>query len=86
MEEDSVQALEQLVSEKFGVGRNSCEYWREQDGGMHVLATAIYTDYKQASSQNSKPYSQWFVQAVQDAQLRGSNLQKTVQSFFSLCH
>ena len=86
IEEDSVQALEQLVSEKFGVGRNSCEYWREQDGGMHVLATAIYTDYKQASSQNSKPYSQWFVQAVQDAQLRGSNLQKTVQSFFSLCH
>jgi hypothetical protein len=85
IEEDSVQALEQLVSEKFGVGRNPCEYWREQDAGMHVLAAAIYTDYKQASSQNSKPYSQWFVQAVQDAQLRGSNLQKTVQSFFSLC-
>ncbi len=86
IEEDSVQALEQLVSDKFGVGHNPCEYWREQDGGMHVLAAAIYTDYKQASSQNSKPYSQWFVQAVQDAQLRGSNLQKTVQSFFSLCH
>ncbi|MGA7630438.1 MAG: hypothetical protein WCB11_06705 [Terriglobales bacterium] len=86
IEEDSVQALEQLVSDKFDVGHNPCEYWREQDGGMHVLAAAIYTDYKQASSQNSKPYSQWFVQAVQDAQLRGSNLQKTVQSFFSLCH
>jgi hypothetical protein len=86
IEEDSVQALEQLVSDKFGVAHNPCEYWREQDGGMHVLAAAIYTDYKQASSQNSKPYSQWFVPAVQDAQLRGSNLQKTVQSFFSLCH
>jgi hypothetical protein len=86
IEEDSVQALEQLVSDKFGVAHNPCEYWREQDGGMHVLAAAIYTDYKQASSQNSKPYSQWFVQAVQGAQLRGSNLQKTVQSFFSLCH
>src|ERR1039458_8966149 len=36
IEEDSVQALEQLVSEKFGVGRNPCEYWKEQDGGMHV--------------------------------------------------
>ncbi len=86
IEEDSVQALEQLVSEKFGVGRNPCEYWKEQDGGMHVLAAAMYTDYKQASSPNPEPYWQWFVRAVQDGQLRGSNLQKTVQSFFSPNH
>jgi hypothetical protein len=86
IEEDSVQALEQLVSEKFGVGRNPCQYWQEQDGGMHVLAVAMYTDYKQASSPNPESYSQWFVRAVQDGQLRGSNLQKTVQSFFSPTH
>src|ERR1700691_1751000 len=88
IEEDSVQALEQLVSEKFGVGRNICQYWKEQDGGMHVLAAAIYVDYKQASSFNPEPYSQWFVRAVKDGQLRGNNLQQTVQSFFSStdCH
>jgi hypothetical protein len=83
IEEDSVQALEQLVSEKFGVGRSVCQYWREQDGGMHVLAAAIYMDYKQASSQNPESYSHWFVRAVQDGQLRGKPLQETVQSFFS---
>jgi hypothetical protein len=88
IEEDSVQALEQLVSEKFGIARNACEYWKEQDGGMHVLAVAIYTDYKQASSQNPGSYAQWFIRAVEDGQLRGSDLQKTVQSFFSqtYCH
>jgi hypothetical protein len=87
IEEDSVQALEQLVSEKFGVGRNICQYWKEQDGGMHVLAAAIYVDYKQASSFNPESYSQWFVRAVQDGQLRGNNLQQTVRSFFSTdCH
>ena len=86
IEEDSVQALEQLVSEKFGVGRNPCEYWQEQDGGMHVLAVAMYTDYKEALSPNPESYSQWFVGAVQDGQLRGSDLQKTVQSFFSPTH
>lgn len=86
IEEDSVQALEQLVSEKFGVSRDACKYWQEQDGGMHVLAVAIYTDYKQASSRNPESYSQWFVRAVQDGQLRGSDLQKTVQSFFSPAH
>ena len=88
IEEDSVQALEQLVSEKFGVGHNPCEYWREQDSGMHVLAAAIYTNYKLAFSRNAEPYSQWFVRAVQDGQLRGNNLQQSVQFFFSqtYCH
>jgi hypothetical protein len=86
IEEDSVQALEQLVSERFGVARNACQYWKEQDGGMHVLAAAMYTDYKQASAQNPKPYSQWLTHAVQDGQLRGGNLRETVQSFFSPAH
>jgi hypothetical protein len=88
IEEDSVQALEQLVSEKFGVGRNPCEYWKEQDGGMHVLAVAMYVGYKQAFSLTPEAYSHWFARAVQDGQLHGSDLQKTVQSFFSPndCH
>jgi hypothetical protein len=86
IEEDSVQALEQLVSERFGVARIPCEYWKEQDGGMHVLAAAIYADYKQVSSLNPDSYAQWFVHAVQDGQIRGSNLQKTVEAFFSPTH
>jgi hypothetical protein len=86
IEEDSVQALEQLVSEKLGVGRNACKYWQGQDGGMHVLAVAMYTGYKQASSPTPEPYSQWFTRAVQDGQLRGRQLEKAVQSFFSPTH
>jgi hypothetical protein len=83
IEEDSVQALEQIVSEQFGVGRNACNYWRQQDGGMHVLAAAIYVDYKEALAQQPEPYSRWFADAVTDGQLRGSRLQDTVKSFFS---
>jgi hypothetical protein len=86
IEEDSVQALEELVSEKFGISQNSCQYWQQQDGGMHVLAAAIYTDYKQAFSQTPQPYSRWFVHSVQDGQLRGTKLQETIHSFFSNCH
>jgi hypothetical protein len=86
IEEDSVQALEQLVSEKFGVGRNACQYWREQDGGMHILAVAMYTGYKQAYSATPVSYSQWFTHAVQNGQLRGGQLEKAVQSFFSPTH
>ena len=88
IEEDSVQALEQLVSEKFGVARDACLYWQKQDGGMHVLAVAMYVGYKHAFSLTPESYSRWFTRAVQDEQLRGSNLQKTLQSFSSPndCH
>lgn len=83
IEEDSVQALEQIVSEEFGVGRNAPEYWREQDGGMHLLATAIYVEYKSALSQSRQPYSKWFVHAVDSGDLRGDKLRDTVKGFFS---
>ncbi len=83
IEEDSVQALEQIVSEEFGVGRNAQEYWREQDGGIHLLAAAIYVGYKSALSQGRQLYSKWFVHAVESGDLRGDKLQNTVKGFFS---
>jgi hypothetical protein len=82
IEEDSVEALEQIVSEEFGVGRNPRIYWYSQDGGMHLLAPAIYVSYKQALSQHPEPYSQWFAHAVEDGQLRGPNLQRAIRKFF----
>src|SRR5262245_6424807 len=84
IEEDSVQALEQIISEEFGMPGKPCEYWRLQDGGMHVLAAAIYTEYKAtASDARSEPYSRWFTRAVKDGRLRGTRLASTVQSFFA---
>jgi hypothetical protein len=76
----------ELVSENFGIARDACKYWQEQDGGMHLLAVALYTGYKQASSATPEPYSRWFSRAVHNGQLRGSTLQQTVQSFFSPTH
>jgi hypothetical protein len=88
IEEDSVQALEQLVSEKFEVDHNACKYWREQDGGMHVLAAAMYVGYKKRESEKPEPYSNWFAGAVENGQLRGPRVKETVESFFAdpACH
>ena len=46
-EEDCVQALEQILAEPLGMGGDPHRYWKEQDGGMHVLAVALYTLMKQ---------------------------------------
>lgn len=79
IEEDSVQALEQIISERVGMGRNACEYWRQQDGGMHVLAAAIYWEYKQVLATRPVPYSVWFQKAVNEGQLRGPALKSAIQ-------
>ncbi len=42
LNEDLAQALDQLISEALGVGRNPADRWRNQDDGMHVLAAAFY--------------------------------------------
>jgi hypothetical protein len=83
IEEDSVQALEQIIAEQFGVARDARDYWKEQDGGMHVLAAAIYSGYKAALQRGPETYSDWFVHAVEDGELRGDRLQATVKNFFA---
>jgi hypothetical protein len=42
LNEDLCQALDQLISEALGVGRNPAKRWRESDDGMHVLAAGLY--------------------------------------------
>lgn len=83
IDEDSVQALEQIVAEQFGAGRDPREYWKEQDAGIHVLAAAIYVGYKAAVQRSSITYTDWFVHAVQDGGLQGDKLKATIQTFFA---
>src|SRR5205814_7961798 len=42
VEEDCVQALEQLVNEGLFVAKEASNRWKESDNGMHVLAAALY--------------------------------------------
>jgi hypothetical protein len=83
IEEDSVEALEQIVAEQVGAARDARAYWKEQDGGMHVLAAAIYTSYKAALQHGPVIYSDWLVHAVENGELRGEKLQTTIKHFFS---
>lgn len=42
LNEDTVEALDQIVSERLGVARDPAERWSTADAGMHVLAAALY--------------------------------------------
>lgn len=42
LNEDTVQALEQIINERFGVAKPPAQRWHESDDGMHVLAAGLY--------------------------------------------
>ncbi len=46
IEENCVRALDQVVNETFGIAMNPQERWRDEDGGMHVFAAALYHTLK----------------------------------------
>lgn len=80
VEEDCVQALEQLIAEKFGVGRKPADYWREQDGGIHVLAAALYARMKEdAALDRLQPFPLWFVATIKSGALTGNQLKAAIQ-------
>lgn len=43
VEEDVVQALEQVINEKMTIGVEAPTRWKGADNGMHVLAVALYS-------------------------------------------
>ncbi|HUO97704.1 MAG TPA: hypothetical protein VMU01_03505 [Rhizomicrobium sp.] len=42
IDEDTVQALEQIINEKFAVADQPASRWHESDDGMHVFAAGLY--------------------------------------------
>lgn len=47
VEEDCVQALDQLINEKLGLADEPHKRWKANDDGMHVLAVALYQILKE---------------------------------------
>ncbi|MGD9344232.1 MAG: hypothetical protein PVH84_00100 [Candidatus Aminicenantes bacterium] len=47
IEEDCVQALDQLINERLGIAKDPHRRWKEADGGMHVFAVALYSVMKE---------------------------------------
>lgn len=70
LNEDCVQALEQIVSERLGFARPPGEYWRRQDGGMHILAAALYGLLKaDGYDRTGGNFESWLIQAVTTGRL-----------------
>ena len=85
VEEDAVQALEAVVARDLGMPRDQRAYWKEQDGGMHVLAAATYVQLLRAEEARGAPvvFPAFFATEVGSGHLTGEELVRTIDAFFA---
>jgi hypothetical protein len=82
-EEDSVQALEQIIAERFGMGGDPLAYWREQDGGIHVFAVALYSLMEEQHFDGSKEsFPAFLKRQLRSGALSHGHIEKLNQEFF----
>ena len=66
LEESSTQALDQIVLDRIDLGQGPGTRWRNTDGGMHMLAAAIYQMLREDDfHKTGGNYSEWLDSAIE---------------------
>lgn len=69
VEEDIVQALDQIIQEGVGFGRPPAQRWTQADDGIHVLAAALYGLLKADGLHRAGAIEPWLQDAVRRGRL-----------------
>jgi hypothetical protein len=70
LNEDTVQALDQIISERLGVARPPADRWRTADDGMHVLAAGLYGQLKaEGYDRTGGNIERWMAEAARSGKL-----------------
>lgn len=71
VDEDLVQALDQLISEALGVARNPADRWRQSDDGMHIIAAGLYGLLRQDRwTERGGSIERWLADVVRQGRLK----------------
>lgn len=83
VEEDCVQALDQIINEKIGVSKEPRKRWQESDDGMHVLAIALYNIMKEENynSQN-EVFRDFLIRTINSGNLSNGNIERIYMEFY----
>ena len=74
LDEDLAEALDQLISEALGVGRNPADRWRKADDGIHVIAAGLYGLLRQDKwTETGGSIEAWLDKAVKAGRLAPAN-------------
>ena len=84
IEEDCVQALDQIISEKLDIAQDPRKRWKESDEGMHVFAVAVYKTMKEENfCQNGEKFGDFLVRMIKKGSLSPGKIKTVYNSFYS---
>ena len=64
-DESATQALDQIVADRMGFDQGPGARWRTADGGMHMLAAAIYQMLREDRfDRTGGNFAEWFDSAI----------------------
>jgi hypothetical protein len=83
-EEDCVQSLDQIISEKLGIARDAKKRWKESDEGIHVLAVALYQIMKEENyNQKNEKFRDFIIRLVKEEKLVPGKIIKYYEMFYN---
>jgi hypothetical protein len=84
IEEDCVQALEQIINEKLGMEREAHLRWKESDEGMHVFAVALYNVMKEENyNERGELFRDFLVRMIRSGKLGPGKIKGIYDDFYS---
>ena len=84
IEENVVRALDQIINERLGIAKNARKRWKEEDGGMHVFAAALYHIMKEEQyNQKNLRLRDFLIHAINTGKLDPGQIEKVYDNFYS---
>jgi len=84
LEEDCVQAIEQMANESMGIAEEAHQRWKESDDGMHVFAVALYsvmkTEHYNAAHEHFRDF---LVRMIRSGRLGAGNIRTLYDAFYA---
>ena len=84
IEEDCVQSLDQVISEKFKVELDARKRWKNNDDGMHVLAVALYSLMKEEHFTGEREsFRDFLIRMIRSGRLKAGRIKPINDAFYS---
>lgn len=82
VEEDVVQASDQIISERLGIANDALARWTKNDDGMHVLAVALYRVMKMNKfGETDESLRDFLVRQIESGSLMPGQIQRLNEAF-----
>ena len=81
LDEDLVEALDQLISEILGVARDPAERWTKNDDGIHVIAAGLYSLLRDDGwAERGGSIERWLERAAHAGRLKPPSFHQSIAS------